>query len=159
LFVERLVSARLHGQAVLMQRVVLGAGTELECDVGHFPDGRHKCRLQVGAMDHPIGRAITPLGRFAERHALDRLPRCGADLDRLRRDRVRAQPLGKPEVGQNASRVGRQLDASAGFLQPRGLFQHDHPIAGARNRERGGQSADPGSCDDDGSGTRHAPVP
>ena len=88
---------------------------------------------------------------------MSRPDRGADDADRLRRDDVRAQPVGKAEIGQHARRIGRKLDAGAGLLQPRGLFQHDGAKAGARQRERGGQPADPGAGDDDGAGTGHAP--
>ena len=68
--------------------------------MSRFLGGRDRQHgLQVGAMDHPIGRAIALLGFRAERNAHDvAAGRSLDDADRLRRDDVRAQPLGKAEV-------------------------------------------------------------
>jgi hypothetical protein len=62
---------------------------------------------------------------------------------------VRPQPGFKPEIDQRARRIGRELDAGAGLLEPLGLFQYDDAKAVTRKRERGGQPADAGPSDND----------
>ncbi len=57
---------RLHGDAVLMDREVLNAGAEAQRDVGALLDRGGEHRLQVGAMDHPVGRAVALLGACAQ---------------------------------------------------------------------------------------------
>ena len=68
---------------------------------------------------------------------------------RLWRDHVRPQPIAKSEIDQRARGIGRELDAGAGLFQPLGLFQHDDAKTVARQRQRGGEPADAGACDND----------
>ena len=83
-------------------------------------------RLQVAAMDDPIGRAVALLGGRAERHAHDFAAVLGVKhAQGQRRDHVRPQPLAEAELDQDARGIGRELDAGAGFFEPLGLLQHD----------------------------------
>ena len=104
-------------------------------------------------MDRPIRRAVALFGGVAERHAHDFAAAFGVEhAQALRCHHVRPQPLAKAELDQRAGGVGRELDASAGFLEPLGLLQYDHAKAVAGERKRRGQPGDAGACDDDGAG-------
>lgn len=59
------------------------------------------------------------------------------------------QPVAEAERDQGACRVGGELDAGAGFLEPLGLLEHDRTKPVSCQRQRRGQSGDTGACDDD----------
>ena len=116
-------------------------------------------RLQIGAMHHPIGRAGARGRGFAERQAADFAAAARAhQADAVGRDRARRKPRLQAEVDQDAAGIGRELQAGAGFLQPFGLFQNDDAKALCRKRQRGRQSPDPGTSDEDGARRRHRPI-
>ena len=130
---------------------VLELAAEPQVDVGMLVDLGLQRRLQIGAMHHPIGRAgakaaASPSGRRAispPARALMMLIASGVT--------ARAASRGcKSELDQDAAGIGRKLQAGAGFLQPLGLLQHDDAKALCRERQRGRQSPDPGTSDDDG---------
>jgi hypothetical protein len=54
------------------------------------------------------------------------------------------------EIDEHAAGVGRELQAGAGFLKALGFLENDDAKALSRERERGRQSPDPGTSDDDG---------
>ena len=118
---------------------------------------RDQDRLQIAAMDDPIGRAVAANRVIAQWHARERMTTRGLDLDRGRRDRVRLQPRLEPERRKNRHGIGRELDASAGFLQPRRLFEQGDAESTFGERKAGGQSADPGPGHDDIARGRHRP--
>jgi uncharacterized protein YjbJ (UPF0337 family) len=70
--------------------------------------------VQIGAMEHPVGRAIALDRRRAEIEELPALPGAPeADLLALRLDRDAAERILEPERDQNAGPVGADLDAGA----------------------------------------------
>ena len=77
------------------------------------------------------------------------------DADGLRRDDTRAQPVNQTKLAEDVCRIWRKLNTRADFLEPRRLFEDHHAKSRTRERQRGGQAADPGSGDDDGAGTGH----
>ena len=117
---------------------ILHARAEPQRDVGTFrAPGSQQRRLQVGAMDHPIGRAVALLGRVAERDAHDVAAARGLDpRSPPARPRAARSRSPRPRREQHARRVGRKLDAGAGLFEPRGLLQHT-----ARNPARASVSA------------------
>ena len=54
------------------------------------------------------------------------------------------------EIAEHAAGIGRELQAGADFLEPLGLLQDDDAKAFCRKRQRGRQSPDPGTSDEDG---------
>ena len=128
---------------------IFHALAELDRNVELPGEGGRECRLQIATMDDPKRRAIAMFG-VAKRHTHDFASGRGTEYAQRRRcDRERAQPILKPEINQNARGIGRELEAGAGFLEPLGLFQYDDAKTVARERERGGQSADAGAGNDD----------
>ena len=98
-------------------------------------------------MNNPERRAVARRGHIAERHANDLASARGVEYAQgCGCNRNRAKPLLEFESHQSlAGRVGRELDAGAGLFEPLRLFDHDNAEAVARKRQRGGQSADPGT--------------
>ena len=104
--------------------------------------------LQIAAMNDPVGRAVARRGRLPQRYPHDFAAGFAIEDAKARRlDHLRPQPLFQAEVDQRARRVGRKLNAGAGFLKPLGLLQHDDAKAAARQRQCRSQSADSGTCD------------
>jgi len=129
---------------------LLGVATP-QADIEVFGDGGGERRLQIAAMDRPIGRAVALFGSSAERHAHDFAAAFGAEhAQALGRDDMGPQPLAEPELDQRARGIGRQLDAGAGLVKPLGLLQHQHAETAARDRQRRGQSGNAGASNDDG---------
>ena len=139
-----------------MGREILDADAKLERDVAFVKDGINQRRLQIAAMDRPVGRAETAFHFIAKRDAHD-LARGAArhHPDGLRRDRNRCKPLAQPESNQNAASIRRELDAGSGLFKLFGLLVDGHADAGARKRERCRQSGNAGSGDDDMTRLRH----
>ena len=130
---------------------VLELAAEPQLDIGMVVDLRLQRRLQVGAMHHPIGRAGGKGCGFAERQASQLAAAARAhQADGLRRDRAGSEPLPQSQRHQHAAGIGRQLQAGADLLQPLGLLENDDakPLCG--ERQRGRQSSDPGTSDEDG---------
>ena len=101
-------------------------------------------------MDHPIRCAVTVRGRFRKRHPYDFVT--GRRVQRAqggRGNRVLPQPFFQPETDQDASGIGRDLDAGTGLFQVFGLLEYDDTKAAARQRQRRRQSADAGASDND----------
>ena len=63
--------------------------------------------------------------------------------------------IGEAEIDQHAAGIGGELQAGARFGQPLGFFQHDDAEAVRGQRQRGRQSADARTCNDNGAGRRH----
>jgi hypothetical protein len=101
-------------------------------------------------MEHPVGRAIALDRRRAEIEELPALPGAPeADLLALRLDRDAAERILEPERDQNAGPVGADLDAGADLAQRRRLLEDGDVEAATQQRERGGETADPGTDDED----------
>ncbi len=91
-------AARRDGDAVLMHDEIFHVRAELQRDAEILRHRAGERRLQIAAMDRPIGRAVTLGGRFAERHADDFAAALGVeDAQCRRRDHVRlaAVPPGR----------------------------------------------------------------
>ena len=146
---------RGDGDAVRVSDEILDAGVEPQLDVGMPLDRVAQDRLQVGTMDRPVGRAIALFGAGAERNAREHPSACGADLDRIRRNGMVGDLSAEPERYENARGVWRELEACSGFFQTFGLLKYDDAETRVCERQRNGQSADAGACDDDGAGGRH----
>ena len=66
---------------------------------------------------------------------------------------VTARPASRvlhAEIDQDAAGIGRELQAGADFLEPLGLLQDDDAKTFCGERQRGRQSPDPGTSDEDG---------
>ena len=102
-------------------------------------------------MDHPVRRAVAQCGSAAEQHPRDLAPGASPhDVDRFRRNSERRQPCREADRIEDRGRVGRELDAGAGFDQALGLLEHDGAETVADQREREGEPTDSGTRDDDG---------
>ena len=112
--------------------------------------------LQIGAVDHPVGRAVSRLR--SQRHDRDvAAGTAGAQPDGLGNDDRRLDAFGEAECDQHARGVGGKLDAGAGLLEPLRLIEQSDREALPRDRQRRRQSADARSGDQDGRG--HAAMP
>ena len=130
---------------------VLELATEPQLDIGIVIDVGLQRALQIGAMHHPIRRAGAKRGGFAKRHANDLTAASRAhQADGIGRDRAMRKPRLQPELDQHATGIGRQLQAGAGFLEAFGFFENDDAKTSCRKGERGRQSSDPGTSDEDG---------
>ena len=137
------------GDAVAVDDEVLDAGAELERNVGVGVHSVGQRRLQVAAMGHPVRRDVARFGIVAERNASEDLAARCTDLDSLRLDRVGNEPLFEAEPGQDARRIGRELDTGASFLERGRLFEHHGAESALSQGKRCGQAANSGSGDDD----------
>ncbi len=61
----------------------------------------------------------------------------------------------RPSLDKHAAGIGGELQSGADFLEALGLFQYDDAEAASGERQRGRQSTDAGTGDDDRSGERH----
>ena len=148
-----------HGQSPGMRGHVLELAAEPQVDVRMVVDLGLQRALQIGAVHHPIGRAGTKAGGFAERQAGDLAARPRAhDVDGLGRHRTRRKSRLQAEVDQDSAGVRRKLQAGAGFLQPFGLLQNDDAKTFCGKRKRCRQSPDPGTSNDDGARGGHRKV-
>ncbi len=113
--------------------------------------GFEERRLQVAAVDHPIGGAPALRGGGGERRARQhaRSPRAHHP-QLLRRDRAALEALAQPERDQHACGIGRELNAGADLLQALRLLEHRDLESALRDRQRRGQSADARAGDEHG---------
>jgi hypothetical protein len=65
------------------------------------------------------------------------------------RDDVRRKQGLKAELDQDPAGIGRQLQPRAGFFEPGGAFHHDNAESACGKRQRGGQSANTRTSDND----------
>ena len=129
---------------------VLELAAEPQLDVGIVVDLGLQRRLQIGAMHHPIGRAGAKRGGFAERQANHFTAASRAhQADGVGSDGARRKPRLQSQFDQHAAGIGRELQAGADFLEPLGLFKNDDAKSLCRERQRGRQSSDPGTGDED----------
>jgi hypothetical protein len=141
--------AQRRAHAVGMQDEILDPRAEPKRDIGvraHRVDQR---RLQVAAMDRPVRRAVARFDGLPERDVCKVAAAHGHDRDRVGRDGEISQPVLQPEREQHARGVGRELDAGPDIGEGFGLLQERDAEARLRERQRRGQSADAGACDDD----------
>ena len=71
----------------------------------------------------------------------------GADSDGRRFDDTTLQAIREAETDEDASGIGRQLNAGAGLLQPFHLVEQLDAKTVAGQRQRGRQPADACTCD------------
>ena len=139
-----------HGQSLGVGGGVLELAAEPQLDIGIVVDVGLQRRLQVGAMQHPIGRAGAKRGGFAERQANHfTAASCAHQADGVGDDGACRKPRLQSQFDQHAAGVGRELQAGADFLEPLGLFKNDDAKTLRRERKRGRQSPDPGTSDED----------
>jgi hypothetical protein len=107
--------------------------------------------LQIGAMHHPIGSAGASAGGFAERQSRDFATASRAhDADGIGRDGTAGKLRLQSKFDQHAAGIGGELKTGAGFFQALGFLKDDDAKTLSRQRERGCQSSDPGTSDEDG---------
>ncbi len=102
-FLDRLAT-RMGGDrdAVAVRGEIVDAGPQAQHDVGIGLHRLEQGRLQIAAMDDPIGRAIALLGGGAERRAREHAP--GSRIrhrELFRRRDMRRQPLAQAERDEN----------------------------------------------------------
>ena len=150
-FVDHLPAlAALHGDAVVVGGIILDLGAEPQRDVALRPRGIGEHRLQVAAVESPVGRAVAPLGVGAERNAHDLAAgAAGHHPDRLRGHDMRREGVAQAERDEHAAGIGRQLQAGAGLFQLFRLFQDRDAQAPAHHGQCRGQPADAGTDDHD----------
>ncbi len=155
----RRAAALDHGQSLGVGDDILELAAEPQFDIGIVVDmGLQRC-LQIGAVQHPIGRVGPRSGAVAQRQAGDFAAASRAhDADGVGRDRARREPRLQSEFDQHAAGIGRKLQAGAGFLEAFGLFKNDDAKALSGERKRCRQSSDPGTCDHDGARRGHQPL-
>src|SRR5258707_13505766 len=101
-------------------------------------------------MPYPIGRAGAKRGGLAQRQAKDFAAASRAhQADGIGGDRAMRKPRLQSQFDQHATGIGRELQAGAGFLEALGFFENDNAKASCRKRERGRQSSDPATSDED----------
>jgi len=144
-------------QSLGVQDEILDPRPQPQHDVGTGAHRLRQCRLQVGAVDRPIGRAVAALGLGAERDSRKPAAARGLDRDRLGREHVGAQTFAETERDQDSRGVGRELDAGAGLFQPLGLLQQCDAESGSRQHQRRAQPPDTSADDDDIARRRHGP--
>ncbi len=148
-----------HGDALGVGRGVLELPAEPQLDVRIVVDLRQQRRLQIGAMDDPIGRPGAKCSGIAERQAGDFTAALRAhDADGIGHGGAGTEPRPKSEIDQHPAGIGRQLQAGAGLLESLHLFQNDDAKALSRQRKGCRQSSDPGPGNDDRAGCGHGPV-
>ena len=134
LFHDPLIAARMNGNAVDVSGKILDARGKPERDVLRVFRGIDERRLQVAAMDRPIGRAVAAFSRVAERNAHDLAAgAAGHHADRLRQHRRGRKTLTQAERDQHAGRIGSELNSGAGLFQLGGLLKHGDAQTGARS--------------------------
>ncbi len=145
-----------HGDAV---RVLLEAGdARIQSDGIRRSslDGIQQDAMQVGPVDHEIGRAIA-LAR--DRAEIEQLPGfAGAPEPDFLAGRLAPdlfQGGFEPEREQRMRAIRRDLNAGADFCEFAGLLDHADPQAAPDQRQRRGQAADAGTCDQDRGGSGH----
>ena len=112
--------------------------------------------MQIGAMDHEIGRAVTLARYRAEIEqfpGLARAPESDFLADRLAPDLL--QRGFEPEREQRVCPVRGYLDAGADLGEPARLLDHPYAKASPDQRQRGAQSADTGAGDQNRKGLGH----
>lgn len=133
-----------------MGGAILELAAEPELDIGIVADGSLQRRLQVGAVDHPIGSTGASGRGFTERQSGNLAAGAGADhRDGFGNNGPACQPRLQPELNEHAACIGRKLQARAGFFEPFGFFEYNDAKAGFRQCQRCRQSPDPGACDED----------
>jgi len=140
-----------HRQSLGVGGEVLELAAEPQFDIVMFPDFGLQRRLQIDAMHHPIGRAGGSRGGFAERqpnHSFAAAARAH-QADGFRGDGAPGEGVPHVEIDQDAAGIGRELQPGADFLEPFGLLQDDDAKTFCRERQRGRQSPDPGTSDED----------
>jgi hypothetical protein len=142
--------------AVAVELEVVNPRAETQRDGGIGADRFEQRRLQVAAVDHPIGGAAALRGAGGERRARQhaRSPRAHHP-QLLRRDRAALKSLAQPERDQHARGIGRELNAGADLREVLRLLEHRDRKSALRDRQRRGQSADARAGDEHGARGGH----
>ena len=157
ILLARHAAAMDHGQSLGMASNVFELAAEPQFDIVMFVDLRVQRGLQIGAMHHPIRRAGAASGDFPELQARHFSAAAHAhQADGLGRDGAPCEPGLQSQRDQHAAGVGRELKASADFVETLGFLQNDDAKSSCRERERGGQSPDSGTSNEDGARSGHA---
>ncbi len=99
--------AHRDGDAVWMRDKIFDARAEFKGDFQSSGDCGQQRRLQIAAMNYPIGRAVALFGAFAERHPHYLASACGAHHPQRRGcDGERPQTVLQSEGNQRARGVG-----------------------------------------------------
>ena len=139
-----------HRQPLGVRGQILELASEPQLDIGIVVDLGLQRRLQVGAMHHPIGRTGTGRSLFAERQPGDLAAQPRAhDADGVGDHGAGGEAWLQAEIDQHAAGIGRELQAGAGFFEPLGLLENDDAKSAASQRQRCGQSPDPGPGNED----------
>ena len=100
-------AARRYRDAVRVGNEILHAHAELDGNIELLIDGGAERRLQIAAMDDPVGRAVALRRGLAERDAHDFAAACRAPhAHRRGRHDVRTQPVAETEIEQRARGIG-----------------------------------------------------
>jgi hypothetical protein len=117
-------------------------------DVRLVSDRLDQRLLQVGAVDHPIGRAVTLKRRGIERHCHDfAAGGAGSQPDGRGLDYCGLKAFGEPQCDKNPRGVGRKLNAGANLLQFFRLVEQRDLDALPGERQGRRQSTDAGAGD------------
>jgi hypothetical protein len=139
-----------NAYAVAVRGEIFHPHAELESDIEIFVGGGSEYGLQIAAMDRPIGCAVKFRCNSAEGHPQDFAAILAIkNAKPPRHDNMRREPLAESEVDQDAGRVGRELNAGAGFLEAFRLLKDSDMETPARKRQRRGQPANAGAGDND----------
>ena len=123
----------------------------MQGDVGVGAHRLEQHRLQIAAMDHPIGRAVAFLGGGAERRAREHAGGLRVHHPQLLgSDDVALQWLAEPERDQDARGIGRELNAGADLFQALRLLEHGDAKSALGDRQGRGEPADARAGNDDG---------
>ncbi len=128
-------------------------GPQTQRDIGQARRRLGERALQIGAVNDEIGRAPAPLGVLDRQSRQLGVVAAAQDADRARRRGEAAHGFEDAQSLENAGRVGRELKPRAEFLEDGRAFEDLDLEILPRERERGGQPADPGAGDE--RATRH----
>ena len=158
MFRERLRGAPGDRDAALVEGKVLDPDAEAKDDVGIGAHGVDQHRLQVAAMDHPIGRAIAFRSGGAERRARQHPRRARVDYaEFFGSNDVALQVVAQAECNQDARGVGGELDAGPDLFQALRLLEHGDAKSMACEGQGRSETADARAGDEDGARGRHGP--
>ncbi len=150
-FLTRRTPPLNHRQSLGMGADILELAAKPQFDIGAVVDMGLQRGLQIGAVDDPIGRVGLAHRGIAQRQADDLAAASRThQADGVRLNSTGGKPGLQAKLDQHAARIGRELDAGTGFLQPLGLLKDNDAKTLSRQRKRRRQPPDPGTSDDDG---------
>ena len=129
-----------HVVGRLLKRLDLGAGAQAH--VGPGLAGAYKNLVQVGAVNHAIGKAVSRPGHVAQGDANDFLAAAHIVHGQAGREKCHAvDGFGQAQVVKHPEDVGPQLDTRTDFTKAGGLFQHGDRMAILRQHQSRRQAA------------------